>query len=95
MIEKKETIAFCAFLLSVLPWVVWFYIQIFGPIESLWVFPIPAPIATVLAFVAFNKKVKNPQRYGGDRYYVAAMVLGIIGTLCLIAIILNGGTETT
>jgi len=97
VMEKNKTLAFSAFLLSALPWGIWLYIQVNSSrlIEWLWLFPIPAPIATILAFLAYNRKIKQPERYGGESYYVAAMVLGIIGTAFLILIILNGGTETT
>ena len=87
--RKRIGIAGTALALSVLPWLIWSFIQLTGLFKWLWVFPITAPISLLLGIIGYIKSVRYPNIYCDRRYSTAAIVFGLIGTLCLLLIILE------
>lgn len=93
--NKKKGLAVSAFTVAIASWLLWLIPRLQGNGDLLWVFPLPAPLAVTLAFWAYRKKVKNPDVYGGEPYYIAAMVLGMLASAFLVALIIGGPPDNT
>ena len=93
--SKRKGLALWAFAVAIASWVLWLIPRVQGNGDWLWVFPIPGPLAVVLAALAYRKQLRHPDIYGGEAYYIAAMVLGIIASAFLVALIIGGPPDNT